>query len=81
MHRKAKMSQPAGDVQAKDCKGKWIRVEVETDPHTGKPIPIRVMPTVVKESGRGFVKVTFKHDSIGTHTLEFARGQRLALWP
>jgi hypothetical protein len=60
-------------VRAADAKGQWVTITI------GSEEPANVKITTVRESGRSFVNLGFKHPTCGTVHQEFPKGHPLPL--
>lgn len=69
------MPQPPPTVMAKDARNAWVWVTLGAEQRA------RVKVTAIKESGRGFSKLSFVHPTCGRVTEEFPNRQPLVLAP
>lgn len=68
------MSRPVETVYAKDSRGRWVSLTVEAD-------PIRVQISATKQEGRGFTRISFRHDTVGRMSQVVPSMTRLELAP
>jgi hypothetical protein len=63
-------------IRADQSKGQWVWVTMSGEE------PARVKISVIKEHGRGFVHLSFKHPTCGSVTnFELAKNHQLTLAP
>jgi hypothetical protein len=68
------MTKPVEIVYAKESRGRWVWVTVESD-------PIRVQISATKQEGRGFTKISFRHDTVGRMSQVVPSMTRLEIAP